>query len=542
MLKKPMRMLALAVTTLITVSSFTGFTSMKAKSTPPPPVTLQFFIPPSTAPNNIDAVMAEFEKRTKDTLNTKIVLNYVDWGDLGSKVTVKLAAGEQVDAAFAAQWTTPSIQQDVSKGLFKNLDSYFNNSKYPGLKTAFDKAFLTNNSFTDANNQNHIYGIPFSHSFTGVGCLDYRLDLATKYGIGQIKNLSDMTRYFDAILKNNNGMVPLSWLGTNDNLASTLQGWYGSVRPKKHNYDSTQAGQAFAIRANGTAYVAKHIIPSLDPEYKKLLPADVQKVDPLLGYKIARDWYVKGYTEKDILSQKDARAMFRAGNAAAVMSNLDTYNADKVALESAIPGAKMGYFIPDPNMASDLNGNVGTNFQAWNFMCIPVTSKNADRTMAFFNWIFSSQSNHDLMENGIEGQDWVPVGKDKIAIPAGKDPNKVYNLVGFQLTWSPNMQRYAAATPTQVIKKMNEAASTKWFYKLPSSGFSFVSDNVKTEQAKVNDLAALLRAAGCGVVADYKSYIEDVNKKFISAGNPAIQAEFSKQINEFLKSHPYQGQ
>ena len=344
--------LAVALVTTLTSSGFTSLSAKKAAT--PPPVTLQFFIPPATAPNNIDAVMAEFEKRTKDTLNTKIVFNYVDWGDLGSKVTVKLAAGEQVDAAFAAQWTTPSIQQDVSKGLFANLDSYFNNNKYPGLKKAFDKSFLENDRFTNAKNENHIYGIPFSHSFAGVACLDYRLDLAEKYGIGQIKTKNDMIKYFEAILKHNKGMVPLSWLGTNDNLAATLQGWYGSVTTKKHNSDTTQANQAFAIKPDGTAYVAKHIIPGLDPQYMKLLPKEMQKVDPLLGYKLARDWYLKGYLEKDILSQKDARAMFRAGNAAAVMSGLDTYNADKLALESSIHGAKMGYFIPDPNLASDI--------------------------------------------------------------------------------------------------------------------------------------------------------------------------------------------
>ena len=48
-------------------------------------------------------------------------------------------------------------------------------------------------------------------------------------------------------------------------------------------------------------------------------------------------------------------------------------------------------------------GCIGTDYRAWNNLVIPVTSKHADETMKFLDWLFQSQDNHDLFELGIKG-------------------------------------------------------------------------------------------------------------------------------------------
>ncbi len=503
------------------------------------PVTLQFYLPPAQAPNDMDAVLAEFEKQTKDILNTKIVFNWVDWGDLGSKVTMKLAAGEQIDSAFAAQWTNPTIQQDVSNGLFLNLDNYFLNDQYPGLKQAFPKQLLDNNAWTDANGENHYYSIPFIHTYSAITDIEYRQDLADKYGIGVIDSWDKMEAYWDAIVKNEKGMIPFAWAGSINNLAEWYNEWEMPYTTK-HNFNIPSG---LVIKDDGTVYKSKSIVAGLDPEFARALPEPLNTFDWYTGYAKAREWYAKGYLSKDVLSEKDGRPAFSAGKAASACASLDTYNADKTALESGVPGAKYGYFISPRAYREKAPGNYSSEFRSWNFACIPVTSKYADRTMDFYNWLFFDMENHDLFELGIKGKHWEAVGDDKFKTPDGVDPASNYNFGGFQLSWSSAMTRYPADIPDDVMAINKLASDPNFFYKNITAGFSFVTtDNIKAEQAKSNDLASLLNAPGCGVVADYKQAVADIQKKYDQAGKAKYDAELVKQFSEFLKNNPYQGQ
>ena len=152
-------------------------------SAPPEEVTLEFLAPaPVTSVNDFQTVLDEFYKQTADTLNVKINYTFTTFDDIGQKVSLKLASGEAMDAAFSAQWTNPSIMQMISNSQLTNLDPYFNNDTYPGLKNAFTPEYLKNNSFADPSGSYHVYGIPFAHSFDGGAVVYYRKDLAEKYG------------------------------------------------------------------------------------------------------------------------------------------------------------------------------------------------------------------------------------------------------------------------------------------------------------------------------------------------------------------------
>ena len=55
-------------------------------------------------PIEMDKVLAEFENRTKDTLNTKLDIEFNPFADHKQKLNLKMTAGEEVDAAFDAPW------------------------------------------------------------------------------------------------------------------------------------------------------------------------------------------------------------------------------------------------------------------------------------------------------------------------------------------------------------------------------------------------------------------------------------------------------
>ncbi len=513
----------------------------------PDPVKLQFYVPSPTANvNDLQVVLDEFSKQTKDTLNTTINFNFTTFDDIGNKVSLKLASGEQIDSAFSAQWTNPSLMSMVSKGQLVNLDKYFTDDNYSGLKKAFTQDYLKNNSFKDAKGESHVYGIPFTHGFSGGGAIYYRLDLAEKYGIGQLKSIEDLTKYYDAILANEKGMIPLSIIGQQDT-ASDIIWSLSTTAVKKHNFDTTTAltgmtGIAAAIRDDGTSYVAKTVNYRNDGEFMKLLPSEISSMDPNFGFTTAVEWYKKGYLEKDIMNQKDNMGQFMAGRAASYNSTLDVYADRAQQLEKAIPGAKLGYMVTDAGLRTETPEAIGSDFKAWNFACIPVTSKNVDRVMQFYNWLFADQKNHDLFEFGIEGKHWTAEGTTKYSIPEGLDTATSYNFPAFTLSWNPTMVRYSSKTPDDVVKKLNMLGDTNFFYKSPSAGFSFVSDTVKTEQAKLNELHSNLQAVGNGLIDDVTGFFEKQQKAYDKAGFQKYLEELEKQYNEFLKANPYEGQ
>lgn len=335
-------------------------------------------------------------------------------------------------------------------------------------------------------------------------------------------------------------MIPYSHLGSNDLLSFALQGMTDPITVKHNTIVINNIG--LAVKDDGTVYAANNIVPDLDPAYSAPLPVELRTLDPLRAYNLAREWYKKGYVEKDILSQKDHEGLFMAGKAASYSRGLDTFSNIELRLKASIPGATLGYWVVNPGLRTNTPKTMGSGFKAWNFACIPVTSKNADRTMAFFNWLYSDMKNHDLFELGLENKHWTAVGDTKYKLPDGVDPATNYNFPGYILTWNPTMIRYDASVPDEVVSIMNKLGDTNWYYKNIDAGFSFVSDSVKTEQAKMNDLQSLLRAVGNGVIADVEGELAKIQKKYDQAGYAKMKDELARQFGEFIKKNPYEGQ
>jgi putative aldouronate transport system substrate-binding protein len=75
------------------------------------PVTLEFLAPsPVSQVNDFEAVLNEVYKQTDSTLNIRINYVFTTFDDIGQKVSLRIAAGEQLDGAFVAQWTNPNMQ------------------------------------------------------------------------------------------------------------------------------------------------------------------------------------------------------------------------------------------------------------------------------------------------------------------------------------------------------------------------------------------------------------------------------------------------
>jgi putative aldouronate transport system substrate-binding protein len=506
--------------------------------------TLEFLAPsPTSQVTDFEEVWNEVYKQTDSTLNTRVRYVFTGFDDIGQRVSLRIASGEQLDGAFVAQWTNPSMQQMISQGLLTNLDKYFNNDAYPGLKKYFSPEYLSANSFTDARNETHIYAIPLTSSYgTGIEGFYYRKDLADKYGVGEINSYDKMIQYFDAIKKNEPGMEPFV---TIDGLVPRV------IRPTYHTIPKTSGHNDLnisgtqvwvAIGDDGVAYAARHFIPEMDPKYRSLLKGPYKDEDPLLMYRIARDWYEKEYVGREIHIEKDHEGKFMAGRAASYNRAVDTYPNILTRFKTSLPNGELGVWLSSDTSRYNVAKVEGTAFTAWNFLAIPTTSKNADRVMALMEWIFSDRSHHDLLEYGIQGKHWIPAGNDKFDYPAGLDPAKYYNFSSYVLTMNPLLTRYSVDTPDVIVNTLVRGGDSNWFYKRADTGFSFVSDSVATETAKLNDLAAYRLALEDGIYSNVEAEVARVQRLYDEAGFARVAAEVERQFNEFLKIHPYEGQ
>lgn len=529
-MKKGLRILALTLALCL----LCGFAMAEHK-------TLTVIVPSNTTwPNGFDAVLAKFEEETAETLDVSLNFIFTGFDDIGQKVSLKLSSGEAMDSVFAAQWTSPSLNEMALKGQLVNLDHYFMSDDYPGLKAAFDQDYLTANSFVGPDGAYHIYGIPFSQTYTGGDLFYYRKDLADKYGI-TVADEKGIIAYWDAILANEPGVIPFTFLGASDALIGTVTGFYATPTTKHNTFDDAK-NNYMIIRDDGTSYYARSIVPAMDEEYRKWLDdADPAKEDPLWAYRIAREWMDKGYVDPDCMNVTDFQGQFVAGKAASFVRGADTYESIQNQLKASIPDAELGCLVSNRNMRNNEMHQIGVTYQAWNFACIPVTCQDADRVMRFYDWLFTSKKNHDLFEYGVEGVHWTAEGEDKYA-PIADENGKNYNFDAFVLSWIPSMTRYAVSTPDSIVAYMKQLAIPDMFYKRVDSGFSFVDEKVSSEAAKlasVNDLAQVLKN---GLVADLENEVKAIDEKRLNAGLEVFAQEYTGQFDAFLSEHPYESQ
>ena len=161
--------------------------------------------------------------------------------------------------------------------------------------------------------------------------------------------------------------------------------------------------------------------------------------------------------------------------------------------------------------------------------------------MQFFNWMFSSWENHDLIELGISGKHFEPVGENQFKIPDGVDPATNYNLPGYQLTWNPNFIRLSADMPDDVVLYNQRANNPDTYFDQLFSGFAFDPTGVETALANPDMATAIDRASNIrygiipNVVEAFAALDADMeSNRNLMSDIESIKEELRKQIQEFL--------
>ncbi|MDM5277467.1 extracellular solute-binding protein [Paenibacillus silvae] len=527
-MKKITKILAPLVVTallggLLSACSSSSSSTEGASASSTDPVTLKVMLF-GDKPVDMDKVLTEFGNRSKDTLNTTLDLEFNPASDHKQKTKLKLAAGEAVDLMFDAPWM--NLNQNISQGFYQELDKYFNNDEYPGLKKAFSQEFL------DANKVNgHLYAIPITNMYYDSEVVYIRKDLREKYGLDPIQSYDDLKVYLDKVKENEPEMIPFALMGDRGFFKM-----FGNEEPQ------TQVrSEPYAIAGTGTTFNlilsedGKKVLgaPTLgDPEEEfAKYPTPFNSADYFYGNNDTKvEW--NQYVQKDVLNEKDPGALFASGKSAANEGTINGFASMRDKLKTAVPEAELEFFVYNSKIRNMEKGAIGTEYKAWNYLVIPATSKNADRTMKFLDWLFGDQENHDLFELGIEGTHWTKSGEKEYK---STEQTKNYAFPGYELTWNPTMSRISGDNNEDAMKLITYQTQDETYYKLPLAGFVFNTEPVKTEIAKLQPKAATLDPIlKSGLDANWRQSAAALNEELRNLGLEKVREELVKQAQAFL--------
>jgi len=223
---------------------------------------------PGSPQKDEQAVEAEMNKILQAKINATIDIQPIDWGAWGDKTNLIFASGDKADLIFTASWN--GYGQNAAKGAYVELTDEMMQKFAPDVLTNINP--LVTNAYK-VNGK--LYAVPTNKELAANAGLLIRKDIADKYGmdLSGVKTLKDMEPFFQTVKEKEPDMVPLYM--SSGNYVAEYMGDFDSMG------DNNIPG---GIRpANGSTKVEEFInVP-----------------DNLENIKTTRDFYLKGYINKD---------------------------------------------------------------------------------------------------------------------------------------------------------------------------------------------------------------------------------------------------
>jgi putative aldouronate transport system substrate-binding protein len=458
-----------------------------------------------SAPKGMDDVMTELNKKLKDKINATLEIRYLDWADYQTKYPLVLAAGEDVDFMYAADWCMYS--QEANKNAFREITEADLSKYMPRHYAAQDPV-----AYKEGKINGKLYMISTSTPDKRCTCLAYRKDLADKYNIKNLNKLSDFTDYFKAISENEKDIAPMYFSSSYETPAFTL---------------ACEKGEEICLGADtGLCYGLEDKTIDLKPMYESPY-SDAYKY----GFSIMKQWYDAGYVNKDILSNTvTSRDAFVEGKSAVAMGN-------SIDMQSMLAAAKdKGYEVGIIPLL-DAQGKTSSVSYLNNGVAIAATSQHPERTMMALDLIMEDRDFNYLAYYGIEGKNYVITADNKIALPDGVTAdNNTYppDSAGF---WFTNKDQFLpmATWSDEYIDLKKKIPDM--LYTNPCTAFIPNEDNIQTETANIKQvMQQYALPLEVGMVDNVDDAMATLEKNLKAAGIEDVQKEVQAQTDAYMSN------
>ncbi|MFC4303814.1 DUF3502 domain-containing protein [Cohnella boryungensis] len=463
------------------------------------------------APAGMNAVVEQLNQKLKADINATMEFRYIGWGDLSSKYPLVLAAGEDVDLIYSANWAF--YNQEAAKGAFREITQ-------DDLKTYMPKHFEATSevAWQEAQIGGKVFMVPTSTPDQKVPVTLIRGDLRKKYSLPEITKFKDIEPYLEAIKQNEKGMIPINA----DSQYDFAKAFYNL------EWETGRATLDTVLITNG--WSGMHTEWD-DPEGKVYSQFDPYILDSQKATaKVVKSWYDKGYINKNAISNKvRSKDAFEQGKSGVAFGN--TTDIQGTLAKAAENGWEVEII---PNLSS--KGTYPQDPYINNGMSIAAGSKNAERAMMALDLIMEDPSYNNLVYFGIEGVNYV-VKDGKIALPDGVTAeSNTYppDAAGFWFTNKSQHLPLASWSEQYIAHKQSlKGILVPYVY----NAFSVDTANIKSELATMSTVGTQyqLPIQG-GIVKDVDSAYATLEEKAKKAGLDTIMTEAKAQTDAYLSS------
>ncbi len=459
-------------------------------------------------PAGMGDVMAELNRKLAADLGCTMEISWINWADRVSRYPLVLAAGEDIDWIFTANWCM--FAQQASRGAFKELTEAELARFMPRHYAA-----VPAEGWRQARVDGRIYMVPTSTPDRKVPVFLLRKDLRVKYGIAEPRGLLEAEPYLKAVAGNEPGMIPMN-LETGYDLPAA----FSAVRNRYCPPFAWTLNVSVPFIYN---YEAKkpRALTELDGEYGAAF---------LKTSRIMKEWSEKGYFNRNPFANKvrSLEAFSQGRSAVAFGNSQDSQGAIAKAEEK-------GYDVEIFPVLSS-TGTYPADPYINNGFAVAAASKNAEKTLMAMDLIMEDPAYDYLVYFGLEGRNYV-IRDGRIGLPEGLTAEaNTYppDAAGFWFTnkdifkplasWGLSYERVRAGLPRMV------AAA-------PYSAFSFVPDKVKTEFVNVTQAwQQYAQPLQIGMVRDVDAAMAALKGKLKAAGIENVRAEIQKQMDAFAET------
>ncbi|MEJ3749714.1 DUF3502 domain-containing protein [Actinomycetes bacterium KLBMP 9797] len=469
-------------------------------------------IVPGAVPPGWDAVIKKVNEKFQADTGLTLDVQFINWANYQQQALLKFTSGETFDTALQALWLNMAqLQQD---GALADLTSELD--KYPNLKATLDDRLIAANKW-----DGKLWGIPQVNSAARCQHFAVRQDLAEKYGFSEIADFDTLERFFYAVKQKGGGVIPYGLNSANGYLhAMPMPAGMFNVRSWEDPHTIARAftgrGMFFVFAKDAAVTKSSQPVPFWE---------DAGVVDAL---RRIRKYYQDGIINKDAVNTDTdtIKSQWVAGKYAATWAMTDGATSNVMpALTKAVPGAMLAEVLP---YRDGLSAKPNQTFQADNLVVVNANGGSVANALKLQDWL-STKANHDLVEYGIEGTDWKPIGDDKF-----EALSQYTTFPGYALSWRASLERKAAYMTESEQKVFAWAQDYDNFTVDPFA--SFVPDTKPVEQQISAITTVITQYANplyYGVV-DVDAQLDKLKKAAENAGVAKLQAEMEKQANAYL--------
>jgi len=449
-------------------------------------------------------IAEEVEKALNEKLlekvNATVDINYIPLSDYEQKYSLLLASGENIDLIYTSTWAFYS--EEATKGAFMEITDELL-EKYMPQTYAQEDAM----AFEQAKIDGKCYFVPKNSPYVNNAMpILIRGDLREKYGMDEIDSLEELEAYYDAVVKNEEGIYPYAAAGDALELSMKLFQARNNLVPL-----GIGSGKYFGYIYKGEDPVWDDFLWQYgSEEYKEYC-------------EIVKSWADKGYWSKNAVSNTTSPLdAFENGTSASLYWNLDTCESAKAVVDSTNPEwkAELIDICPEVNHFAGVYTGDG--------MAICAVSENQERAMMVLDVLKCDKECYDIARYGIEGDTYIATSDTTYLLGDGQANYQVGNA---PISWglnNQNLERIQGEAGTE-MSEIRKALTGDAISEI-GSGFVFDDTNVKSELAAINEVCSqYIPLLELGLVDDVEATLAELNSKCETAGLEKLTEEFKAQ-------------